>query len=249
MGFRPQFPYIWGVYSPRGTTTHPANPESAPRALFGARRFDGMRFWLAIVVVVVGMAAVLIPSGTAGASSVQQWCAGEVTAVGQQVAPFRTRLGGQISLTIATTAAERAELVKTTGLDSTGLTLGSRRSDGQIQARVIIDCTEIGSQSQQTALRFLALHEIAHALQFISEPDPSAKSPEQHEREADCAANILIRNIYDTRLALSYGAHGGCQPDLYQSTAAWLDAVATATPPVPAKVAKRATGMMRKPKA
>ncbi len=200
---------------------------------------------MATLVVVIGIAAVLLPSGTANASSVHEWCASEVTSVGQQVVPFQTRLGGRISLTIATTAAQRAELVKTTGLDSTGLTLGSRRPDGQFQARVIIDCTEITSQSQQTALRFLALHEIAHALQFISEPDPNAKSAEHHEREADCAANIMMRRIYDTRLALSYGAHGGCRADLYQPTQDWLDSVATADPPVPVKVAKRATGMMR----
>jgi hypothetical protein len=201
---------------------------------------------MAIVVLAVGMIAVLVPTGSASASSVPEWCASEVAAVGARVAPFQSRLGGQISLTIATTATQRADLVKTTGLDSTGLTLGSRRPDGQFQARVIIDCTEITSQSQQTALRFLALHEIAHALQFISEPDPNAKSAVQHEREADCAANIMMRSIYDIRLALSYGAHGGCRADLYESTEAWLDSVATAAPPVPAKVAKRATGMMRK---
>ena len=204
---------------------------------------------MAVVVLAVGMVAVFLPTGAASAASIHEWCAGEVTAVSERVAPFHTRLGGQISLTIATTAAQRAELAKTTGLDSTGLTLGSRRPDGQFQVRVIIDCTEITSQAQKTALRFLALHEIAHALQFVSEPDPNAKSAEQHEREADCAANIMIRDIYDTRLALSYGAHGGCQPDLYQSTEAWLDTVATAAPPVPAKVARRATGMMRKTKA
>lgn len=205
---------------------------------------------MATIVLIVGLVAVLVPGGTASAASIHEWCASEVTAVGQQVAPFQTRLGGQITLTIATTEAQRAELVKTTGLNTTGLTLGSRRPDGQFQARVIIDCTEITSQSQQTALRFLALHEIAHALQFISEPDPNAKSAERHEREADCAANIMMRSIYDIRLALSYGAHGGCQPDLYESTEEWLDSVATAAPPVPtpAKVAKRATGMMRKSK-
>lgn len=202
---------------------------------------------MAIVVLALGMVAVLLPTSTANAASVHEWCAGEVTAVSERVAPFHTRLGGQISLTIATTAAQRAELAKTTGLDSTGLTLGSLRPDGQFQARVIIDCTEVTSQSQQTALRFLALHEIAHALQFISEPDPNAKSAVQHEREADCAANIMMRGIYDTRLALSYGAHGGCQPDLYQPTEDWLKSVATAAP-VPTKSAKRATGMVRKTK-
>jgi hypothetical protein len=204
---------------------------------------------MATIVVLIGLVAVFLPTGSANASSVHEWCAAEVTAVGQQVAPFQTRLGGQISLTIATTAAQRAELAKSTGLDSTGLTLGSRRPDGQFQARVIIDCTEVTSQSQRTALRFLVLHEIAHALQFVSEPDPNAKSAEQHEHEADCAANIMMRSIYDTRLALSYGAHGGCRPDLYQPTEEWLDSVATADPPVPPKVAKRATGMMRKTKA
>lgn len=165
--------------------------------------------------------------------------------MGQQVAPFRARLESQVTLTIVTSAAQRAEVVKATGLDSTGLTLGSRRPDRLFNVHMIVDCTEITSQSQRTALRFLTLHEIAHVLQFVSEADPGAKSAEQYEFEADCAANIMMRSVYGMRMALSYGAHGGCPSDLYQPTQTWLDSVATAAPPVPV-ARKQATGMLRK---
>ncbi len=188
------------------------------------------------------VALVLAPAVTANASAISEWCADEVAAVAQQVAPFAGRLGGEAVLTIAVTDADRARLAEEVGLETAGLTIGAMATGGRMTIRVVIDCTQLISRTQQTALRFLMLHEIGHALQFISKPmDPH--TPAQHEFEADCAANIMLRQIYGVQVALSYGAHGGCPPEMYQPTAAWLDTVASAPPPVRPKV--RATGLLR----
>jgi hypothetical protein len=187
----------------------------------------------------------LSPAPAAHASAISDWCADEVNSVGQQVAPFRSRLGNLVTLTLITTAAQRAEIGGAIGLDSTGLTLGTRRSSGEMEAEVVIDCTAVSSKSQLTAVRFLALHEIAHALQFVSQPDPNARPADDYEYEADCAANIMIKQIYGNSMPLSYGAHGGCPTSMFEATATWLDSLTAAPAPAKAK-AKRATGKLRK---
>ena len=179
---------------------------------------------LAVVAATIGAAAVLIAQpGSASASSTVEWCAGEVATVAQFVAPVQARLGGQITLIVATNAAEKANLVDNYALgDATGVTTSFRRGDGPRQITVGIDCTQIRSRRQRTALRFLALHEFSHALQFAFQTDPFAQTPDDHEHEADCAANVLMRVIYNTRLRMSYGAHGGCPAERFEDTWTWL---------------------------
>lgn len=220
---------------------------STPRPATGfARRSPRLARVLLAAAIAAALAIVLlvVPGRRAGAAeSTSAWCADVVNTTTAAVPPVASRLGTQVTLHVAATAAERQALIDRFGLDSTGLTIAGRMGTGPFRIDVIVDCTEITSRQQLTALRFLTLHELAHVMQYAFQADPLAQPRDEHEHEADCAANAMMRSIFGTTLPMSYGAHGGCTAGRFDATAAWVASLFGGAAPAETSPASRTRGL------